>query len=303
MIAPLWQSLQTWLPRRLRQPTPVPDQLWQRVVCEHPFLRALDSTEQEQLRRLAAHFLFEKEFHGAHQLAVTDAMALSIAAQACLPLLHIALPTGSDHAAGLDALDWYNDFVGIVVQPGAAVAQRKSTDATGVVHQYQEVLAGEAMRGGPVMLSWHDVALASQAVERGSNVVIHEFAHKIDMHRRDGSSIFDGIDGAPELPAGFMGLRHPKEAREHWRATMSHAYAEFREAVALAERFDGATPWLDAYGSTNPAEFFAVTSEAYFVNRNRFELEFPTLLRLYDGFYRACAAPAVQRLSIAFNTD
>ena len=67
---------------------------------------------------------------------------------------------------------------------------------------------------------------------------------------------------------------------------MQPAFEGFREAVSMAERFGAEAPWLDSYAATNPAEFFAVTCEAYFVNRERFAAEFPALVMLYDGFFR-----------------
>lgn len=275
--------VQRWLPRPWRQPVAVPDELWRKTLQQLPFLHVLDGQEREQLRQLCCHFLAEKEFHGANDLIVTDAMALSIAAQACLPLLHMATARHDPATNPLQALDWYGDFVGIVVQPGAAVAQREVTDGSGVVHRYREVLAGEAMDRGPIMLSWEDVADAAQAAQRGSNVVIHEFAHKFDMH---GMQPGGNPDGAPPLPRHFMGRASQQAAREHWRLTMQNAYDRFREAVSMAERFGAQAPWLDSYAALNPAEFFAVTCEAYFVSRERFREEFPDLLTLYDGFFR-----------------
>jgi MtfA peptidase len=283
-LPPLAAAFQRLLPRRLRKPPDVPEHLWRKTLVSHPFLEALSPPEQRQLRQLSAHFLAEKEFHGANGLSITDAMAIAIATQACLPLLHMG-GVGSQGPGNdpLAALDWYSDFVGIVVQPGAAVAQREMTDSSGVVHRYREVLAGEAMDRGPIMLSWEAVAHAAHAAPDGSNVVIHECVHKMDMHRMHGG---DSPDGAPPLPPGFMGQKNPAEARELWRATMQDAYDSFCEAVTLAERFGGEKPWLDDYAAQNPAEFFAVTCEAYFVSRARFADEFPTLLRLYDGFFR-----------------
>lgn len=278
--------LQRLLPRSMRQPTPVPDTLWQSTLAAHPFLCALDSTEQDRLRLLCTHFLTEKEFHGANGLTLTDAMALAIAAQACLPLLHMHGTTGEAVRDPLKLLDWYGDFVGIVVQPGAVVARRKTTDGAGVVHHYDEVLAGEAMDRGPLMLSWEEVAHASVAAESGSNVVIHEFVHKMDMR---GISLGEYPDGAPPLPKGFLGTHSAAEARNVWRETMQTAFDAFREAVAMAERFGAERPWLDDYAAKDPAEFFAVTCEAYFVNRARFAQEFPALVALYDGFFRPAA--------------
>jgi MtfA peptidase len=279
----LSRNLRGWLPRRWRQPVPIPDRLWDRTLEQLPFLQSRTPSEQHQLRLMCAHFLEEKEFHGAHGLRVTDEMALSIAAQACLPLLHLTAPPGDpDMLKRMSALAWYDDFVGIVVQPGAALARREITDSHGVVHRYEEALAGEAMDRGPLMLSWEDVARAGEAARQGTNVVIHEFVHKIDMR---GMAHSDAPDGAPALRPGFAGMPSADAAREHWRVTMQEAYDRFREAVAMADRFGGERPWLDAYGATDPAEFFAVTCEAYFVNRDRFGASFPPLLSLYDAFF------------------
>jgi MtfA peptidase len=166
--------------------------------------------------------------------------------------------------------------VGIVVHPDEVLARRTVTDDSGIVHHYDEVLAGEAMEGGPVMLSWHDVDSAGSTADRGYNVVIHEFIHKIDM--RDGAP-----DGCPPLPS--------REARSAWLATMQAEYEGFREKVIIAERFGGEPPWLDAYASESIDEFFAVACEGYFVNRPRFEADFPRLVPLFDGFFEPRSSP------------
>jgi Mlc titration factor MtfA (ptsG expression regulator) len=253
---------------------PVPDisaALWLQTLGRYPFLAALPLHDQAKLRALSALFLRNKEFTGAHGLEVTDAMAVAIAAQACLPLLHWGEPR--------QALAWYDDFVTIVVHPGDAVARRRAVDEAGVVHDYTEVLMGEAMERGPVMLSWQAVEQAGHSAERGANVVVHEFVHKLDM--RNGAA-----DGYPPLPPGFMGAASARAAREAWRSAWAPAYEDFRERVIIAERFGGERPWLDAYGATAPAEFFAVACEAYFVNRGRFTQEFPALVPVLDAFFR-----------------
>lgn len=263
----LWSHVRTVV-------APVPDisaELWLQTLARYPFLAALPLAQQAKLRALAAQFLDGKEFHGAHGLVVTDAMAIDIAAQACLPLLHWGDPQ--------EALACYDDFVTIVVHPGEAVARRESTDAAGVVHQYTEVLAGEAMERGPVMLSWRHVAEGGLSADHGSNVVVHEFVHKIDMQNGH-------ANGCPPLPRGLLGTRGPRAALAAWQAAWKPAYADFREAVVKAERFGAERPWLDAYGATAPAEFFAVACEAYFVNRERFALEFPSLMPALDGFFK-----------------
>lgn len=272
-----------WLPRRWRTPPAIPDALWSQTLGAHAFLDNLSHPEKALLRQLCAHFLQEKEFHPANGLPFHDAMALAIAAQACLPLLHMHGPSGAPTTHPLQVLDWYNDFVGIVVQPGAVVARRKTVDGAGVVHHYDEVLAGEAMDRGPIMLSWDAVHTGQVGSAHGSNVVIHEFVHKMDMRN---SPYGDSPDGAPPLPAGFMGTSSREQASWIWRKTMENAYFDFREAVSISERFGGEKPWLDDYAATHPAEFFAVTCEAYFVQRPLFAESFPQLIPLYDGFFR-----------------
>ncbi len=246
-----------WL-RRRQAPRPIPDALWRGALARYPFLGERPAAQQELLRTLTAGFLATKEFHGAQGFAITDEVAVDIAAQAVLPVLHLGLA-------------WYDDFVGIVVHPDEVLARREFVDDAGVVHHYDEVLAGEAMEGGPVMLSWRDVAGAGESAREGYNVVIHEFVHKLDM--RDGTP-----DGCPPLASA--------QARRDWLAVMQAQYDAFREQVIIAERFGGEPPWLDPYGAQSIDEFFAVASEAYFVNRSRFGAEFAPLLRLLDSFFR-----------------
>jgi len=263
----------SWLHRllgSLRSPRlSIPDLLWQQTLADYPFLALLEERELLRLRELTGLFLGQKEFHGAQALVITDAMAVAIAAQACLPVLHLG--------AGAQPLAWYADFVGIVVHPAEVVAQREMVDEDGVVHHYREVLAGETMEAGPVMLSWQDVTAASS--ERGYNVVIHEFVHKLDL--RDGLP-----DGCPPLNAGFMGAASARQARQAWLATLQTAYDNFREQVIRCERFGGEPTWLDPYGAASVDEFFAVASEAYFLNRENFSRDFASLVRLFDAFFK-----------------
>ena len=252
------QSLQGRLGLPGARPKAIPEALWQHTLQRYPFLARLAVADRQALRALVGRFLQRKEFTGAHGLSVSDEMAVAIAAQACLPVLRLGL-------------GWYDDFTGIVVHSGAMLARRKTTDSAGVVHHYKEALLGEAMHGGPVTLSWQDVAASGDSAEHGHNVVIHEFIHKIDM--RDGAA-----DGCPPLPS--------RAAHAAWHDAMQAAYDRFREQVAMAERFGAAPPWLDAYGATAPAEFFAVACEAYFVNRERFTEDFAALTALFDRFFK-----------------
>ena len=157
-----------WRDARTLRRRPIPQPLWQLTLVQFPFLARRSQADRTRLRELTTLFLASKEFTGANGLHVSDAMAVAIGAQACLPILRLGLP-------------WYDRFVGIVVHPDEVVAQREVMDDDGVVHTYDEPLTGEAMEGGPLMLAWADVRDAGESAEIGYNVVIHEFAHVLDM--------------------------------------------------------------------------------------------------------------------------
>ncbi len=265
--------LARWLDslRGSSRPCDIPQALWNDTLERFPFLAERAGAALPALRQMTRQFLDQKEFHGAQGLAVSDAMAVAIASQASLAVLHIEAP--------YRGLDWYQDFVGIVVHPGAVLAQRESVDEHGIVHSYREALSGEAMQDGPVTLSWQDVADSGRSAAEGYNLVIHEFTHKIDMR--------DGVpDGCPALPPGFMGARSPAMARNAWVQTMQAQYQDFCDQLSMAERFGGQAPWLDAYAAHSVDEFFAVASEAYFVNPANFGRDFPALLAMFDAFFR-----------------
>lgn len=246
----------SWL-RKRPATRDVPDALWQSALARFPFLADRPPADVKRLRQLAGEFLAQKEFHGARGFVITDEVAVAVAAQAVLPVLHLGL-------------DWYDDFVGIVVHADEVVAHRSEMDETGVVHDWEEVISGEAMDRGPVMLSWKDVSGTAGHAHEGYNVVIHEFVHKIDM--RDGAP-----DGCPPMPT--------IAARRGWLEVMQLEYETFREKVIVAERFGGDEPWLDPYGAESIDEFFAVASEAYFVAPGRFRAEHAALAQLFDGFF------------------
>ena len=131
----LWQRWQAHRETKALARRAIPDALWQLTLARLPFLAARPPEDVAELRRLASLFLDEKEFTGAGGLAVDDAMAVCIAAQAVLPVLRFGLSP-------------YRSFVGIVVHPDEVVARREVTDDDGIVHAYDEVLTGEAMAGG-----------------------------------------------------------------------------------------------------------------------------------------------------------
>lgn len=264
MLRHLWQRWQHGRERAAVQRRAIPDDLWKRTLVRYPFLQRRQAQDRDELRRLTSLFLDRKEFSAAGGLRLSDAMVVAIAAQAVLPVLKLGLAR-------------YDGFVGIVVHPDQVVAQREVADEDGVVHAYEELLSGEAMEGGPVMLSWHDVRSAGRSAMAAYNVVIHEFAHVLDMA--------DGVaDGVPLLP--------PTLPAATWRATLA---AEFDGFVRRVEA--GQTTTLDPYGTHGHEEFFAVASEAFFVKPLAMQAEHAALYGIFVHFYGqdpAAEAPAAR---------
>jgi len=253
VIARWWARLRQGREQRSVERRAIADELWRQTLAQLPFLADRSEGDLIRLRRMASLFLDRKEFSGAGGFVVDDASALSVAVQACLPVLELGI-------------DQYDGFVGIVMHADAVVAEREVVDEDGVVHRYDEVLAGEAMEGGPVMLSWADVQSDDAGSPTAYNVVIHEFAHVLDM--RDGQP-----DGVPLLASS-----HERQA---WLAVLMPAYDRFCERVVC-----GYDSVLDPYAAESPDEFFAVASEAFFVTPRELNEEQPALYRLLATYYR-----------------
>ena len=245
--------LQRWRRARTLERRPIPEALWQLTLARFPFLAARSQADLTELRDMATLFLSRKEFTGARGLTVSDEMAVAIAAQACLPALKLGL-------------HWFDGFVGIVVHEDAVVARRETEDEDGIVHAFDEELSGEAMSGGPVMLAWRDVDEAGESAAAGYNVVVHEFAHVVDM--RSGATMgADGADSGSELG--------------RWQVALREEYATFAEAVDA-----GYETFLDPYGAEALEEFFAVAAEAFFVAPDELKAEQPRVYALLSAFFK-----------------
>lgn len=245
-----------WKRRRVLRRHAIDDRLWHQTVFGLPFLGELERDDGARLRELTLLFLAEKSFTGAQGLALSDAMRVAIAAQACLPILNLGL-------------DWYDDWVGVIVYPGDFRVRRRDIDASGVVHEWDDALAGEAMPGGPVVLSWDSAAHATEM-----NIVIHEFAHKLDMRNGD-------ADGLPPL--------HADMDHRAWYAAFQVAYDGFRDALE-----SGRETWLDPYAAEHPSEFFAVLSEAFFEHPQETGRRYPDVYDQLRLFYRQDPARRTQ---------
>jgi len=241
--------LRNWKRKRLLAREHIDEALWQRVIVGLDFLRGLDVADMRRLRELALLFLNEKEMDGAGDLELSDEIRLSIAIQACLPILNLGM-------------DVYDGWVGIIVYPGEFRVKKQEMDEFGVMHEYEDELSGEAWSDGPVILSWEDV----KHTGAGYNVVIHEFAHKIHMTHSDDE----------EYPAPFHGMD-----RSTWRETLQHDYQRFCRIVDAGEE-----TLIDPYASEHPAEFFAVMSEMFFTDSAVLKRDWPQLYRQLSLFYR-----------------
>jgi Mlc titration factor MtfA (ptsG expression regulator) len=245
--------LRNWKRKRILERHRIDDALWRRALHHLPFLAGLPAEEEQKLRDMAVVFLAEKEFSPVGGLELSDEDRVEIALQACLPVLELGL-------------DWYEGWVGIVVHPSDFKVNRTETGEDGVVHEWSDELAGESWPGGPVVLSWEALDDSGSVAEGGANVVIHEFAHKLDMTAGE-------ADGVPPLPS--------REAHEAWLKVFD---AEFDRFCAQVEA--GEDTFLDPYAAEHEAEFFAVASEAFFESPNALKRDFPALYALFRGFYR-----------------
>lgn len=246
-------GLSAWWRRRVlaRAHARVEPATWQALFEALPLLDGLDDAQARELADLALLFLRDKALEEARGMRLDDSMRLTIALQASLPVLRLGL-------------DWYRGWYAVIVYPDEFVPEREWIDEDGVVWVADEVRSGEAWEQGPVILSWADVEAGS--VRDGFNVVIHELAHKLDM--RDGPA-----NGHPPLHAGM--------SDREWARTFERAYRDMSRRVDRGED----TP-LDPYAAESPAEFFAVTSEAFFELPHLLAEEYRDVYALLRDFYR-----------------
>ena len=249
----IFSALRRWRRQRLLERLAIPDALWAEALSALPFLSLYGSAEIARLRELATLFLHEKSIVGAHAFEVTPLMRTVIAVQACLPILNLGL-------------EWYRGWENVVVYPGEFLPRHHYEDEAGVVHESDDPMAGEAMHGGPVALSWPDALAGGDWHATGMNLVIHEFAHKLDMLRGE-------ADGLPPLHA-TMSVRA-------WSEALGAAYEDFCARVDAGE--DTA---IDPYAAEHASEFFAVLAEVFFAEPGLLREEYPAVYEQFGLFFR-----------------
>jgi Mlc titration factor MtfA (ptsG expression regulator) len=233
--------------------TPLSEEFAAFVRRNVPYVSRLSPRDQRELEGHIQVFLSEKSFEGCGGLEVTDEMRVTIAAQACVLLLH-------------RDTDYYPDLSAILVYPGAYVVKDNRTMDGHVVIQGDQTRLGESWVRGVVILAWDETRRGASNIHDGHNVVLHEFAHQLDAE--------DGyMDGAPDL-----GTRALYSA---WAHALGPEYDD------LLRRIDRQKPTdIDPYGATNPAEFFAVITEAFFERGARLKRKHPELYEALKGFYQ-----------------
>lgn len=238
--------------QRLRQ-RQLPD-TWVAIIERNvPYYRKLSFRDRQELHSHMQVFLAEKRFEGCGGLEMTDEIRVTIAAQACILLLH-------------RDTDYYASLRTILVYPDPYIAQVARRLPGGIAIEGREVRLGESWVAGAIVLSWDDVLGGAADIYDGHNVVFHEFAHQLDA--ASGSA-----NGAPILPQRSMYIA--------WARVMKAEYAHLLDD--LAHHRDTV---LDDYGGTSPAEFFAVATECFFERSIQLKKTHPALYDQLKLFYQ-----------------
>ncbi len=238
--------------RRLMQ-KPFPPE-WVKILERNvPYYRCLSPEEQKQLQGLIHVFLSEKWFEGCGGLEITDEIRLTIAAQACILLL------------GRET-DFYPTLRTILVYPSAYVARFADRQPDGTVIEGEQARLGESWLRGTLVLSWDDVLQGASDFHDGHNVVFHEFAHQLDNES-------GAAEGAPLLPERSMYIA--------WARVLGREYQSLLNDIEHHRK-----TFIDEYGAINPAEFFAVITEAFFEKSVQFRAKHPELYEQLRLFYR-----------------
>lgn len=218
-----------------------------------PYYQHLTPDEKNELHGHIQVFLHEKKFEGCGGLEITDEIRVTIAALACILLLH-------------RDTDYFPLTSSILVYPHHYFAPSMKPMSGGMVQEEIQGRLGESWKRGPIILSWDDVLRGAADPTDGHNVVFHEFAHELDSES-------GAMDGAPRLPRATM--------YTGWARVLSN---EYKNLIIDLER--NHRHLIDAYGASNPAEFFAVITEAFFEMPRRLKRRHPELYEQLSNFYQ-----------------
>lgn len=246
VAAPLvWWLWGVWRRRRRRRiaETPLPPDWIKTLERNVPLYRGLPDDLKQELHGHIQLFLHDKTFEGFQGLEVTDEMRVTIAGNACILLLN------RPH-------DQYSNFSTIYIYPSTFVSEHTSYD--GLVQSVgHSARLGESWHRGPMVLSWDSALAGSRDIADGHNVILHEFAHKLDG--ADGA-----VDGAPILDQRSQYLS--------WARVMQREFEQLQRQASA-----GTQGLLDHYGATAPEEFFAVLVETFYEKPEQLKREHPEL--------------------------
>ncbi len=243
-------AFKKWRRRRLSQKAfPEP---WLKIIEENlPFYKNLPDEDKKELLRHILIFMSEKHFEGCGGLKITDEISVTIAAQACILLLH-------------RKTDYYPGLSSILVYPQAYVAHMTEHLPGGVVTEGLDVRLGESWHRGSVVLSWDDVRCGAADIHDGLNVVFHEFAHQLEDSGARG-------DNTPAF--------QNRSSYIAWARVLQKDFEKLRRDVSRHRK-----TFLNEYGATNPTEFFAVTTEYFFEKPKELRKFHPELYRELKHF-------------------
>jgi Mlc titration factor MtfA (ptsG expression regulator) len=230
------------------------------LMRRYPLYSRLSAADRQELEGHVQVFLAEKRFEGCGGQEITDEVRVLIAAQACLLLLH-------------RDTDGYPLLHSILVYPSSYVATTWHRENDGAITEEIQARGGESWPHGAVVLAWDDAFAGAVELNKGRNLVLHEFAHQLD--EEDGAA-----DGAPLL-TGSANLWQVHHRYQTWARVLSEEFQQLRRAAA-----DGQETVLDTYGAKNPAEFFAVATETFFEKPGRLQERHPALYDQLKEFYR-----------------
>jgi Mlc titration factor MtfA (ptsG expression regulator) len=238
---------------RLRAKPAFPE--WRAILERNlPVFMRLSAEDKAELLGHIQVFLAEKHFEGVGGLELKDEIRVTIAGQACLLLLH-------------RETDYYPDLVSIVVYPSGYTAREERHIGGGIWEEGAEDRLGHTGRRlGALVLAWDAVRRGAAAPDDGENLVLHEFAHQLDFENQSS-------DGTPALATHGDYLA--------WARVMSVEFNALRNATRAGEQ-----TLLDGYGATNPSEFFAVVTEAFFEQPRALKKKHPALFAQLQRFYR-----------------
>lgn len=239
--------------RRKIRSLPFPRKWLPIVERNFPYYARLQQADRKELLGHIQVFLDEKRFEGCGGLEITEEIEITIAAQACLLLLH-------------RETDYYPKLATILVYPSAYIATVIDRSADGVVSEQQVPRRGEAWQHGIVVLAWDAVRRGATDIREGQNVVLHEFAHILDYEA-------GGANGAPSLERPSMYAA--------WGRVLGAEYEQLRLDSQL-----GRETVLDQYGATAPAEFFAVATECFFEKPVEMKRDHPELYEELTQYYK-----------------